>query len=164
MAGAFRPPREVNPASPFATRPGRKDGREGPLDSGMVGGVEQIISFVLTGTRCRTGRIRVLQALADRPRSADQLADVLDMEHRTVRDHLDVLAANDIVTHSGDDYGAVYSPTDRARDHWATVEGILDRADIERVESDRSRHDGRPGLLRTAGEHDSRHPESDDAG
>jgi len=50
-------------------------------------------------------------ALDDRPRNANQLAEDLDLDYKTVRHHLDVLMDNDVVQRSGDDYGAVYLPT-----------------------------------------------------
>jgi hypothetical protein len=43
-----------------------------------------------------------------------------------VRPHLDVLVDNDILRKSGDDSGAVYLPTERARRHWETIEEIVE--------------------------------------
>jgi hypothetical protein len=39
-----------------------------------------------------------------------------------------VLKDNDIVRDTGDDYGAVYLPTDRARQNWGTIEEIIESA------------------------------------
>ncbi|WP_123539184.1 winged helix-turn-helix domain-containing protein [Halosimplex salinum] len=78
--------------------------------------MEGTLWHVLTGTRGGRNRIRVLQAIDDRPRNAHQLAD--DLDYKTVRHHFDVLLDNDIVDKSGDvvaDYdvalrgGAVYT-------------------------------------------------------
>jgi hypothetical protein len=44
-----------------------------------------------------------------------------------VRHHLDVLTENDVVQKSGDGYGAVYLPSDRARHHWETIEQIMEQ-------------------------------------
>ena len=88
--------------------------------------MEAVLWYVLTGTRGGTNRIRILRALSTRPRNANQLADDLDLDYKTVRHHLEVLEENDILEDSGDDYGAVYLPTDRARHHWDTVEEILE--------------------------------------
>jgi len=90
--------------------------------------MEAVLWYVLTGTRGGENRIRILQALDDRPRNANQLAEDLDLDYKTVRHHLGVLAENDIVKDSGDDYGAVYLPTDRVRKHWDTVETIVEEA------------------------------------
>jgi len=91
--------------------------------------MEAVLWYVLTGTRGGKNRVRIIRAIDKRPRNANQLAEDLDLDYKTVRHHLDVLMDNDIVTNSGDDYGAVYLPTDRARHHWDTVEEIIEEVD-----------------------------------
>jgi len=90
--------------------------------------MEAALWYVLTGTRGGTNRARILRTLDERPRNANQLAEDLDLDYKTIRHHLDVLADNDIVRDSGDDYGAVYLPTQRVRQNWDTVEQILENA------------------------------------
>jgi len=87
--------------------------------------MEAVLWYVLTGTRGGRNRVRILRAIDDRPRNANQLATELDLDYKTVRHHLDVLTENDVVKSSGDDYGAVYVPTDRVRRHWDVVEEIM---------------------------------------
>lgn len=91
--------------------------------------MEAVLWYVLTGTRGGTNRARILRALDDRPRNANQLAEALDLDYKTVRHHLDVLVENGVLEDSGDDYGAVYLPTDRARHHWDTIEEIIDQVE-----------------------------------
>jgi DNA-binding transcriptional ArsR family regulator len=91
--------------------------------------MEGVLWYVLAGTRGGTNRARILEALADRPRNANRLAEDLDLDYKTVRHHLDVLTDNDIIRDSGDGYGAVYLPTERVRDHWDTVEEIIAEVD-----------------------------------
>jgi predicted ArsR family transcriptional regulator len=91
--------------------------------------MEGVLWYVLTGTRGGENRVRLLRSVAERPRNANQLADELDLDYKTVRHHLDVLVENDIVEKSGEEYGAVYLPTDRARAHWDTVEEIMEKVE-----------------------------------
>jgi DNA-binding transcriptional ArsR family regulator len=91
--------------------------------------MEAVLWYVLTGTRGGENRARILQALDERPRNANQLAADLDLDYKTVRHHLDVLMDNDIVTNSGDDYGAIYMPTEQARDHWDVIETIVEQVE-----------------------------------
>jgi len=91
--------------------------------------MEAALWYVLTGTRGGANRVRLLRAIDDRPRNANQLAEDLDLDYKTVRHHLDVLMDNDVVERSGDDYGAVYLPTPRARQHWSTIETIMEQTD-----------------------------------
>jgi predicted ArsR family transcriptional regulator len=91
--------------------------------------MEGVLWYVLTGTRGGANRARILRAIEQRPRNANQLADDLDLDYKTVRHHLDVLVENDVVTKSGDDYGAVYLPTERANHHWETVKKIIEKVE-----------------------------------
>lgn len=91
--------------------------------------MEGVLWYVLTGTRGGKNRVRILRALDERPRNANQLAESLDLDYSTIRHHLDVLTDNGILDRKGDNYGAIYLPSDRVRANWDTVEEILDRID-----------------------------------
>jgi len=91
--------------------------------------MEAVLWYVLAGTRGGPNRARILRALDERPRNPNQLAEDLDLNYDTIRHHLDVLTDNDVVNASGDDYGAVYLPTERTRDHWDTVVTIINQLD-----------------------------------
>lgn len=91
--------------------------------------MEAVLWYVLTGTRGGENRVRILKALDERPRNANQLAADLDLDYKTVRHHLEVLVDNTIVTSSGDAYGAIYMPTEQTRDHWDIIEGIIERVE-----------------------------------
>lgn len=91
--------------------------------------MDTVLWQTLAGTRGGPNRARVLRALDDQPRNANQLADDLDLAYNTVRYHLDVLEENGLITSSDADYGVIYLPSDRARTHWETVEQILTQVD-----------------------------------
>jgi DNA-binding transcriptional ArsR family regulator len=91
--------------------------------------METVLWQALAGTRGGPNRARILRALDDRPRNANQLAEDLELAYNTVRHHLDVLESNDIVTSSDADYGTVYLPSQRARSHWETVEEIVSQVE-----------------------------------
>lgn len=91
--------------------------------------MEAVLWYVLTGTRGGPNRARILRTIEERPRNANQLAEELELDYKTVRHHLDVLMDNDVVENSGDDYGAVYLPSGVARANWETVETILEKVD-----------------------------------
>jgi hypothetical protein len=52
--------------------------------------MEGVLWYVLASSRGAT-RARVVRALDERPRNANQLAEELDLDYTTVRHHLDVL-------------------------------------------------------------------------
>lgn len=87
--------------------------------------MEGVLWYLLASSRGGPTRIRILQALNERPRNPNQLAGTLDLDYTTIRHHLDVLEENNVVTASGDEYAAVYLLTEQVRSNWETVEEIF---------------------------------------
>jgi DNA-binding transcriptional ArsR family regulator len=50
----------------------------------------------------------ILKSLIDRPYNANQLAESMNMDYKTIRHHLEVLMKNGVITMEGDKYGAMY--------------------------------------------------------
>ncbi|WP_254538133.1 winged helix-turn-helix domain-containing protein [Halomarina litorea] len=88
--------------------------------------MEGVLWYMLTGARGGPNRIRILRALVERPRNANQLAEDLDLDYTTVRHHLDVLKKHNAIYDSGGGYGTVYLLTDEVERHWGTVERIIE--------------------------------------
>ncbi len=84
--------------------------------------------YVFGRSRGGPNRIRLVRALDNRPRNANQLAEALDLDYTTVRHHLDVLLKHDVVSKTDDEYGAVYKPSDPAKEHWETIEKICEES------------------------------------
>ena len=80
---------------------------------------------VLRGTAGASSRARLLHAVDERPRNANQLAETVERHYKTVRHHLDVLMDHELVEKCGETYGVVYAPTDTARRHWDAIERIF---------------------------------------
>lgn len=91
--------------------------------------MEGVLWHVLASSRGGPTRCRVVRALEERPRNANELAEELELDYTTVRHHLDVLGENNVVRSTDDDYAAVYLFTDQVRDHWDVVEEILETVD-----------------------------------
>ncbi|NHN40190.1 winged helix-turn-helix transcriptional regulator [Halorubellus sp. JP-L1] len=88
--------------------------------------MEGVLWYVLASSRGGPTRVRIVQALDERPQNANQLAEELDMDYTTIRHHLDVLMENNVVRRTDDDYAAVYLFTDQAKSNWGIVEEVLD--------------------------------------
>lgn len=56
--------------------------------------------------------------------NANQLAEDLDLDYKTVQHHLRVLQENNVLEDSGNDYGAVYLPTQQTQVNWDIIEEI----------------------------------------
>lgn len=91
--------------------------------------MEAVLWYVLTGTRGGPNRLRVIQALEEQPRNANQLATELDLDYKTVRHHLDVLQENGVIKTSGNEYGSIYLLTQQARVNWDTIEEIIGKTE-----------------------------------
>jgi DNA-binding transcriptional ArsR family regulator len=102
--------------------------------------MEKALWYLLAGTRGGANRVRIVRAIDDRPRNANQLAERLDVDYNTVRHHLDMLMEHDVVERSGDEYGALYFLTDRFERHRETFETITAKVafdeEAERAERD----------------------------
>ncbi|MDP2767734.1 MAG: winged helix-turn-helix domain-containing protein [Candidatus Methanoperedens sp.] len=46
----------------------------------------------------------MLKLLIDRPYNANQLAEAMNMDYKTIRHHLDILTKNGVITMEGDKY------------------------------------------------------------
>jgi DNA-binding transcriptional ArsR family regulator len=93
--------------------------------------MEGVLWYLLASSRGGPTRVRIVRALAERPRNANQLATELDLDYTTIRHHLDVLLENKVVRRTDDDYAAVYLFTDQLKSNWATLEEVLSVVDPE---------------------------------
>ena len=79
----------------------------------------------LARTRGGLNRIRIIEALKERPYNAYQISEKLNVDYRTTRHHLEVLLRNDILTcPDGDSYGAMYFLSEDFKKHAADYEKV----------------------------------------
>jgi DNA-binding transcriptional ArsR family regulator len=79
--------------------------------------MEKTLWYLLTGMRGGQNRVRIVEALRERPRNANQLAETLELDYKTIRHHLDMLTDHDVVESRGDGYGETYFVTDQFEVH-----------------------------------------------
>jgi len=91
--------------------------------------MEQALWYLFAGTRGGENRARIVHALEDRPRNANQLAEHLAVDYNTVRHHLDMLVDHDVVEKGDEDYGALYFLTEQFDDYRDEFETILEHVD-----------------------------------
>ncbi|WP_227377381.1 winged helix-turn-helix domain-containing protein [Haladaptatus halobius] len=93
--------------------------------------MEGVLWYLLASSRGGPTRVRILRALDERPRNANQLATELELDYTTIRHHLDVLMENNVVERTDDEYAAVYLFTEQVKSNWETVEEIIAVVDSE---------------------------------
>ena len=97
--------------------------------------LEQQMKDVLSAERCSVllkaladpGRLRLIQALRDRPRSVSDLAKLLDNEIGNISHHLKVLRRQKMVTSRRDGKAVIYSLSE---DVFSSQDKKTDRLDL----------------------------------
>jgi len=68
-----------------------------------------LVWYLLAGTRGGPNRLRILEQLQSSPHNANQLAEGLDIDYRTIRHHLKLLEQSGLVRRPvGDAYASPY--------------------------------------------------------
>lgn len=86
-----------------------------------------MLGWLIAGTRGGVTRARIIKALKEKPRNANQLAELLKMDYRTMRHHLEVLQKNRIIISAGDKYAVTYFLSPEMEENWALFEEILNK-------------------------------------
>lgn len=69
---------------------------------------KRLLSYLFTGTRGGTNRLRILLLLAKRPLNTHQIAKELDLDYKAIQFHIEVLEKNNMISKAGQRYGALY--------------------------------------------------------
>jgi DNA-binding transcriptional ArsR family regulator len=90
--------------------------------------LRQLLWYLLAGTRGGYNRIRIIEALMERPYNANQLSEKLEIDYRTTRHHLEVLTDNNVLARpEGDAYGSMYFLSGMMEKHLETFREIKRR-------------------------------------
>ncbi len=88
------------------------------------GPLKRLLWWLIAGTRGGESRARIIMALKDIPRNANQVSEALGMDYKTVRHHLDILKANGIVTSLGEGYAMTYFLSHEMEEGYAVFDEI----------------------------------------
>ena len=87
--------------------------------------LKYLLGWLIAGTRGGVSRAELIKTIHDTPQNANQLANTMKVDYKTVRYHLEVLEKNHIVTSVGEKYGATYFLTQTMEDNYGVFEEIL---------------------------------------
>ncbi len=73
--------------------------------------MDRLLWYVFAGSRGGATRVRIINALLDRPHNTNELARRLDLDYKSVEYQLRVLLKHVYVVTSGPDYGRLYEPS-----------------------------------------------------
>ncbi len=90
--------------------------------------MKQILWYLLAGTRGGETRGNIISFIRKTPSNANRIAEMLDLDYKTVRHHLEILEKNRILLAiNKGTYGAVYFVTPEFEANKEVFEGIWER-------------------------------------
>ncbi|MEM0253411.1 MAG: winged helix-turn-helix domain-containing protein [Candidatus Bathyarchaeia archaeon] len=87
--------------------------------------VKYLLGWLIAGTRGGLTRAKIIQALRETPQNANQLANMLKMDYRTIRHHLRVLEKNKLIVSAGEGYGKTYFLSQILEENYALFEEVV---------------------------------------
>ena len=89
--------------------------------------LKYLLGWLIAGTRGGVTRAKIIETLRESPQNANQLANNLGMDYRTIRHHLKILQKNRITTSAGDGYGTTYFLSPEMEENYGVFEEILNK-------------------------------------
>ncbi|MEM2875388.1 MAG: winged helix-turn-helix domain-containing protein [Candidatus Bathyarchaeia archaeon] len=89
--------------------------------------LKYLLGWLIAGTRGGFTRAQIIMALKENPQNANQLTNLLKMDYKTIRHHLEVLKKNGLITSVGERYGTTYFLSPEMEENYALLEEIWKR-------------------------------------
>jgi DNA-binding transcriptional ArsR family regulator len=89
--------------------------------------LKYLLGWLIAGSRGGVTRAKIIKSLRDTPQNANQLANSLEMDYRTIRHHLKLLEKNRIITSSGEGYANTYFLSKDLEENYGLFEEILNK-------------------------------------
>ncbi|MEM3715783.1 MAG: winged helix-turn-helix domain-containing protein [Candidatus Bathyarchaeia archaeon] len=87
-----------------------------------------VLSWLIAGTRGGAMRAKIIMALRESPMNANQLANLLKVDYRTIRHHLEILEKNKVIASAGEKYAVTYFLTPLMEENYAVFEEIWEKS------------------------------------
>ena len=69
---------------------------------------KRLLWYLFAGSKGGNNRLKIIDLLKKRPYNINQLADVLDLDYKSIQHHITVLEKNNLVSKMGEKYGVMY--------------------------------------------------------
>jgi DNA-binding transcriptional ArsR family regulator len=89
--------------------------------------LKYLLGWLIAGTRGGVTRAKIIETLRENPQNANQLANILGMDYRTIRHHLKVLQKNRIIISAGNGYGTTYFLSPEMEENYGLFEEIMNK-------------------------------------
>ena len=71
-----------------------------------------VLWWLLVNTQGGENRVKILNEIFKKPCNANELCNILKLNYKTIRYHLDLLEKNNIIITIGEKYGKAYFPSE----------------------------------------------------
>lgn len=88
--------------------------------------LKRLIYWLLAGSKGGPTRLLIILRLRDGPANANQLANELKLNYKTIQHHLEILLQNRMVVAEGARYNVVYTISPELESNMDIVESIID--------------------------------------
>lgn len=89
--------------------------------------MKKVLWWLIGGTRGGKNRVRIINALKEKPMNANQLSKELNLDYKTIRHHVEILEENQILTIVGEGYGNTYFLSDQMEENFDLLTEITDK-------------------------------------
>jgi DNA-binding transcriptional ArsR family regulator len=89
--------------------------------------LKYLLGWLIAGTRGGVTRAKIIERLRENPQNANQLANLLEMDYRTIRHHLKVLQKNRLIISAGNGYGTTYFLSTELEENYGVFEEIVNK-------------------------------------
>jgi predicted transcriptional regulator len=86
--------------------------------------IQGTLWWLIAGTKGGETRGRIILAIKEMPRNANQLAEALELDYKSTRQHLNVLEKNRILMSVGSGYGITYLLSSEMEENFVEFEKI----------------------------------------
>lgn len=88
---------------------------------------KMILWSIIAGTRGGVNRAKILNLIKNTPMNANKIATVLNLDHKTVIHHVQILSKNNLAIKAEKDYGAEYQLTQIMKENQNVLEEIMQK-------------------------------------
>lgn len=89
--------------------------------------IKYLLGWLIAGTRGGLTRAKMIETLKEDPQNANQLANTLKMDYRTIRHHIKILEKNKLITSAGNGYGTTYFLSIELEENYNLFEEIVNK-------------------------------------
>ena len=90
--------------------------------------MKNLLWYLIAGTKGGETRGKIIDLIRKKPSNANKIAEILKLDYKTIRHHLEILEKNNVITPiNKGKYGAVYFLSDFMEQNINIFDGIWDQ-------------------------------------